>query len=360
MPLNIATLVVLTVVVAVVVWLVIYVVRVTTAFKTTAESLEDQLRQFKERGFDELVSKKLETLTQKATQELQNREHVIRQSREELLNQQREATEAAQAFKTDLGTVRTKIEGLSELQSQVGALNDLLKPQQLRGELGEVIVRTLVADKLPRAQYEEDYAFADGKKVEFVIRLNDRLIPIDSKLQLEDYKRMRDADERQRPAYRAEFKRTIKQKIDEVKAYIRPEEGTYNFALMVIPSEAVYYDLIANKDFVEPEGLYYYAKSRNVFMVSPLTFWAYVTAIAEGLRGMEIGRRAEEILSGLETLATKIRQFSQDEFRVLGSHLRNASNQYEDAARRLRDIESGLTVWEQVEANTISQQGAAP
>jgi DNA recombination protein RmuC len=272
-----------------------------------------------------------------------------------LLEQQRRTVDATERFKTDLGTVRTKIEGLSELQTRVGELNDLLKPQQLRGELGEVIVRNLLADKLPK-QYEEDYTFSDGKKVEFVIRLNDKLIPVDSKLQLEDFKRMREADERQRQVLRTEFKRTVRQKIDEVKQYIRPEEGTANFALMMIPSEAVFYELVAAREFTEEGGLYEYAQAHHVFLTSPLTFWAYLTTIAQGLKGLEIERRAEDVLSALQTLAADIRNFASDEFRKLGGHLRNASSQYEEAERTLRNIEHGLTNLERVESPT--RQGA--
>ena len=345
-------------IVGAVAWLVVYVVKEATTLKATTESLQHQLTQFKEGGFDKLVSEKLTVLVQTAAKELQAREQLIEQGHSELINQQRRASEAAEQFKKDLGSVTTQISQLSELGDKVGELNDLLKPQQLRGELGEVIVRALIADKLPRGHYEEEFTFADGKKVEFVIRLNDRLIPVDSKLQLEDFRRLRDADERQRPSHRTEFKRKVKQKIDEVKGYIRPEEGTWNFALMVIPSEAVYYELIGEKDFVEEGGLYDYARAQNVFLASPLTFWAYLTVIAQGLRGLEIGHRAEEILSGLQTLAGKIRHFSQDEFQTLGMHLRNATNKYDEALRKLRDVEDGLTTMERVESDQLTERGA--
>jgi len=288
--------------------------------------------------FNKLIAEKLTLLTDKATQELESREKAIGE------------------FQKSFGVVTTKIDGLKELQTEVGELNDLLKPQQLRGELGEVIVRNLLADKLPK-QYEEEYTFSDGKKVEFVIRLNQKLIPVDSKLQLEDFKRMREVDERQRQALRVEFKRKVKQKIDEVKQYIRPEEGTMNFALMVIPSEAVFYELVASKDFTEDGGLYEYAQVQHVFVTSPLTFWAYLTTIAQGLKGLEIEHRAEEVLSKLQTLTAEIRNFAQDEFRKVGVHLRNATAQYDEAERTLRDVEQGLGTLERMESTT-QQEGA--
>ena len=321
--------------------LLIYVVREATVLKSTATALQSELADFKTRGFDELIQTKLASLEQTAKRQLEERELLIRQKSEELSKQRQETMQQITAIHEGFGKIKTEIEGLRQLQGEVGELNDLLKPQQLRGELGEVIVRNLLADKLPK-QYEEEHTFSDGKKVEFALRLNDKLIPVDPKLQLEDYKRMREADERQRPALRTEFKRKVRQKIDEVKQYIRPQEGTTNFALMVIPSEAVFYELVAGKDFTEDGGLYNYAQAQHVFLTSPLTFWAYLTTIAQGLKGLEIEHRAEEVLAALQHLASQIRNFAQEEFRKLGVHLRNANSQYDRAEKALKDVEQAV------------------
>lgn len=311
------------------------------ALKQATESLQAELRQFKEGGFDALVREKLMPLQQAAV----DRDRQLQQ-------QQRTASEALTGVHRDIGAITAQIKSLSDLQTKVGELNDLLKPQQLRGELGEVIVRSLIADKLPPGQFEEDHTFANGKRVEFAIRWNDRLIPVDSKLQLDAYKRMREAaDERQRATCRTEFKREIKKKIDEVHEYIRPSEGTHGFAFMVIPSEAVYYDVIGHKDFLDESGVFEYAKAKNVHVVSPMTFWAYLTVLAHGLRGQEIGRRAEEILAGMQAVSARLTRFSQDEFRILGTHLRNAQAQYEEALRRLRDVEESLTSLERLKVD---------
>jgi len=342
--------------VVVVATMVIYVVNKATVLKTTASALQEELQKFKEGGFRQLVKDELATITELAKNQLDSRERLIQEGRTQLKEQQDRATQAAVDFNKSLGSVETRIQSLTGLQNKVDELNNLLKPQQLRGELGEVIIRALIADKLPPSQYEEDYTFADGKKVEFVIRLNKRLIPIDSKLQLEDFKRMREAPEERRSTYRSEFKRNVKQKIDEVHSYIRPKEGTYDFALMAIPSEAVFYELVANQDFVEEGGLYDYARSQNVFLVSPLTFWAYLTAIAQGLQGLEIGRRAEEILASLQTLASKIRDFSNAEFRVLGDQIRNAAKNYDEAKEKVRVIEGDLASLERLEIRQPSEQ----
>ena len=328
----------------------IYVVREAAALKSsstvlnsTAMELKTELQEFKTRGFDELIRAKLAPF-EHATQQ---REQLIQQKEGELARQRQESLQQIMEINKGFGKVQTQIEGLAGLQGKVGELNDLLKPQQLRGELGEVIVRNLLADKLPK-QYEEEYTFSDGKKVEFAIRLGEKLIPVDSKLQIEDYKRLREADEKQRPALRTEFKRKVRQKIDEVKQYIRPQEGTYNFALMVISSEAVFYELVANKDFTEDGGLYEYAQSMNVFLTSPLTFWAYLITIAQGMRGLEIEHRAEEVLASLQSLAGQVRNFAQEEFRKVGVHLRNANSQYDQAEKALKDVEQAVTNIEKI------------
>jgi DNA recombination protein RmuC len=343
------------VIVAILVVLLMYVVRKAEALKSTAAALKTELEEFKTRGFDGLIRDKLGAFEQAAERQLKEREQVIQEKSEELFKQHQQTIQHITKIHEGFGKVQTEIQGLRELQSRVGELNDLLKPQQLRGELGEVIVRNLLADKLPK-QYEEEHTFSDGKKVEFAIRLNEKLIPVDSKLQLEDYKRMREAEERQRPALRTEFKRKVRQKIDEVKQYIRPQEGTTNFALMVIPSEAVFYELVANKDFTEDGGLYEYAQTHHVFLTSPLTFWAYLTTIAQGLKGLEIEHRAEEVLASLQTLTARIRNFAQEEFRKLGVHLRNANSQYDQAEQALKDVEQALTHVERIGASRQEQE----
>lgn len=316
----------------------VYLLMAAVRLKTTTESLQAELRQFKEGGFDRLLSEKLNTITK-----------PIEALATERAEQERNTAESARRFQEDLGLVKSQIANLGQLHTKVGELNDLLKPQQLRGELGEVIVRTLLSDKLPRGQFEENHTFANGKQVEFAIKLNDKLIPIDSKLQLEAYKRFREAPEDRKTALRAEFKRAIKQKIDEVKDYIRPTEGTYNFALMVIPSEAVYYDVVANKDFLDPDGLYDYARTQNVFLVSPLTLWAYLTALAHGLHGLEIEQQAEDILARLNALADGLARWYEDEFKVLGGHLRNAANKYTEAKDHLEEIQRELQTLKRLE-----------
>ena len=130
--------------------------------------------------------------------------------------------------------------------------------------------------------------------------------------------------------------------------------------MRVIPSEAVFYELVANKDFTQDGGLYEYAQAKNVFLTSPLTFWAYLVTIAQGLKGLEIEHRAEEVLASLQMLSGQIRSFAQEEFRKLGSHLRNATSQYDQAEKALKDVEQALTNVERLGASQQPQEGVLP
>jgi DNA recombination protein RmuC len=176
---------------------------------------------------------------------------------------------------------------------------------------------------------------------------------VDAKLQLEDFKRLRAAEGSEQKTLRTEFKRKIRQKIDEVRQYIKPEEGTFNFAIMAVPSEAVYYEIIANPEFSEGQDLSSYARAQNVVLVSPSTLWAYLMVIAEGLRGLEFERRASEILDSIKTLSGVARDLYEKEFNVLGSHLRNALGQYDNSERRIRRIKDDLEALERAETQQI-------
>lgn len=314
-----------------------------------ADSLGIELQDFKERKLDDLIGQKLERLVKEAT----DRGQEIRQK-------QQEATTAAREFNTAIGSVTAQLTTLGALGPKVDELNNLLKPQQLRGALGEVIVRQVISDKLPHGSFAENHSFKDGKQVEFVITLNGRLIPIDSKLQLDAFKRVRSAtSDQERQTARSAFKRTIREKIDEVHSYIRPTEGTYNFGIMVIPSEAVYYELIAEEGFEAPGGLHEYTQEKNVFMASPLTFWAYIEALAHGLKGLEIEQSAERILAGLNAISLKLNHLTGESssLEVLGNHLRNAVKKYEEVEKEAGDLRDDA---DRLQRNQSSAEVAEP
>lgn len=256
------------------------------------------------------------------------------------LEREKQLSTHLQTFTAAVTKITHEVEVFTALKQNLGDLSNLLKPQQFRGPLGKMIVRDLIRDKLPPGSYEEEHPFRDGTRVDFVIRLNEKLVPVDAKFPVENYTRVREATtEPEQRRYRMEFKRDVKRHVDEIQRYIKPDENTYPFAIMVIPSEGVYYEaIIRDEDFTDESGIYRYATGRNVVAASPYTFWAFLTVIEQGLKGFEISKQAEKILQTMQAMAVDLTQFSQGEFRLVGEHLKHAMKNFEAAQASLEDL----------------------
>lgn len=233
---------------------------------------------------------------------------------------------------------------VDELSPAVSSLKGLLQAPALRGGLGESLLSQLLENVIPKEHFAEQYTFRDGGRVDAIIRLPDGILPIDSKFPLAAFERLRacDSDEDRRRLARG-LNRDVRSHIDNVAKYIRPAEGTLPFALMYIPSEGVYYEVMVREAcFEEGIPLSEYSRERNVFPVSPNTFYCYLEAIAKGLRGLQVEESAREIIQHLESLR---REFSHiDEgYRKLGTHLTNAKNKYDEVHRDVDRFAHSLT-----------------
>ncbi|HDQ99703.1 MAG TPA: DNA recombination protein RmuC, partial [candidate division WOR-3 bacterium] len=211
---------------------------------------------------------------------------------------------------------------------------DILRAPKLRGIIGEFFLGDLLRQVVP-AHHQLQYRFASGEAVDAVVRLGPGLVPIDSKFPLEDFQRLiAETDEEQRRVLRRRFIAVVRKHIDAVAdKYIRPDEGTYDFALMYIPAENVYYETII-RDSPEDDSISARALARRVIPVSPNSLYAYLQVIVLGLRGLRVEERAGEILRHLGRLRQEYDRF-RSEFDVLGTHLTNAGNRYAESARRL-------------------------
>jgi DNA recombination protein RmuC len=256
------------------------------------------------------------------------------------------ATRVFGELRGQLGQVAEMATRMEALGREIEELQGILKAPKLRGQLGEAQLEEFLRQVLPPAYWETQYHFADGQAVDAVIRLRDHLVPVDAKFPLEAFRRFQQAaDEPARKAARREFERAVKGRVDEIaEKYIRPGEGTFEFALMFIPAESVYYEVIIRDDGAG-EPLLAYATGRRVVPVSPNSFYAYLATIATGLKGMQVEARAREILAQLGRLQREFTRFSES-FRVLGKHLSSAQGKYEEADRlagRLSDRLQGIT-----------------
>src|SRR5262249_43466352 len=202
---------------------------------------------------------------------------------------------------------------------------------------GEYFLSDLLAQILPREHYDLQHAFKDGEKVDAAIRLGDKWVPVDAKFPLENFQRLLATEqEAERKTLKTAFVNDVKKHIQAIaEKYLRPDEGTFNFALMYVPAENVYYEIIIKDDLSEGDHLLAnYAMSRRVIPVSPNTLYVYLHTIVLGLKGLSIEKAAQDILSGLARLGADLEKIS-DAFRKIGVHLHNAQGAYEDAEHRL-------------------------
>jgi DNA recombination protein RmuC len=234
---------------------------------------------------------------------------------------------------------------VADVATQLQRLQDVLKNTKQRGMLGEYSLQLILDNYFPH-NYESQYEFKDGKKVDFVLKVKDKLIPIDSKFSLDNYQRLLETNnEEERLKFESSFKDDLKARIDETAQYIKPEEGTLDFAFMFIPAEAVYYDLLVNKIGAvksNTKDLIQYAMSeKKVAIVSPSSFLAYLQTILEGLRAMQIEESTKQIIKRVEDLRRHINSYDEYMDR-LGKNLGTTVKAYDRAYKELGKVDKDV------------------
>jgi len=252
----------------------------------------------------------------------------------DVAQQLQSATEAVRQVSQQLGAVQKAGDDLTKASAQLQAI---LGGAKSRGTLGELGLERLLEDALPQGSYSIQHRFSTGDIVDAAVRSGERLLAIDSKFPLEAYRRLLDTGE----DARKEFAQAVRKHADAIASkYILPAEGTLDIALMFVPSEAVYYELLMTEDG-KSGRLDQYCRTKSVLPVSPNTLFAYLSAILMGLRGMQIEENARQLLGELDGLAKQLEQFG-DVFDKLGNHLRHAQQNYEEADSRLARARNSL------------------
>ena len=239
-----------------------------------------------------------------------------------------------------IGQVLEATRQAQRVEEELRNFKELLSSPKPRGQLGELLLENLLREVLP-THYISQHTFTDGRRVDACLRLAGGMVPVDAKFPLDSYKRMYNAsnDENLRRKYRTEFLRHVRVHIDAVAQYIRPDEGTLDFALMYIPVETIYYETILQDS--DQEGILHYALKRRVIPVSPASFYAYLQAILLGLQGLNLQQNVRAVIENLQRLQEETIMFGR-EFQVMGDHLRRAFVKYDDAAQRLQRVEHGV------------------
>lgn len=287
------------------------------SLKNNSESVNQQLS-----SLISGVNKQLDTVTCQVGERLDNTNRVV-----------------ADVHK-GLGSLAQQSERIFEVGKDIASLQDVLKAPKLRGSLGELLLADLLSQVLPRANFELQYKFRSGETVDAVIHLGEWMVPVDAKFPLENLRKVIEAqNDVDKKAAKKKFISDVKKHIDSIATkYILPDEGTHDFVLMYVPAENVYYETIIKDEVLGEEiSISTYALTRKVIPVSPNSFYAYMQAIVLGLKGLHIEKSAQEIIQQLARIKGDFERF-QKEFDILGTHITNIKNRYDDSAKRLNTL----------------------
>ena len=287
----------------------------------------------------QLIQQQLGQMIGHVNERLRENSEILQQTHHSVGQRLDNAARVVGDVQKSLGGLEEANRKIYEVGKDIASLQDILRSPKLRGGLGEFFLEDLLAQVLPPQHFTTQYCFRSGEKVDAVIRLGSSLVPVDAKFPLENFKRIIDSkvDDEQARAKR-QFAADVRKHIDAIATkYILPDEGTYDFALMYIPAENVYYEIIIKDDSNEEKSLSTYAMTKRVVPVSPNCFYAYLQAIVLGLKGMTIEQRAKEIIECLSRLQADFTRF-RDEFGLIGKHLGHAQSNYQTAEKRFEQF----------------------
>jgi DNA recombination protein RmuC len=245
-----------------------------------------------------------------------------------------------------LTTLEKTNQQVGDIAGELKVLQTVLSNPKQRGVLGEYYLDQVLKNVLPPDRYQMQYRFKDGEIVDAVIKLDGKVLPVDSKFSLENYNRViAEGNKERKDAHIRAFKADLKNRIDETAKYIRPNEGTMDYAFMFIPSEAIYYDLLINK--VGASGtsardlLEYAFREKCVIIVSPTTFMAYLQTVLQGLRALQIEETAKDIQTNVGKLGRHLGSY-KIYMEKLGNSLGTTINHYNSASKEFKKVDTDI------------------
>jgi DNA recombination protein RmuC len=278
----------------------------------------------------------------------------FRESRELMQQINRDVNEQIRAIQESVTTkllhVEKNVAAVGESSKQVfhvadqlKELQNILKNPKQRGVLGEYYLETVLQNVLPPGSFKMQYAFKDGEIVDAAVFIKTKVIPIDSKFSLENYNRFVEAnDGLDKQKFEKDFLNDLKLRITETAKYIRPTEGTMDFAFMFIPHEGIYYDLLSNQIGGGDENLIQRAAGKyKVIIVSPTSFLAYLQTVLQGLKALEIEEKAQDIIKNVEKLSTHISKY-EEYYNKLGTALGTTVNHYNAGYKELGKVDKDI------------------
>lgn len=248
----------------------------------------------------------------------------------------------------------TKLEGtnknVGDIAAELKTLQNVLQNPKQRGVLGEYYLEQILKNTLPPGSFQLQYRLGESLIVDAAIRYEDKLLPLDSKFSLENYNRMIEADGAEKEVYEKLFKADIKGRIDETSKYIQPGKGTLDQALMFIPSETIYYDILTERVGINGRNLLQYAAEKKVTIVGPTTLSAMLQTIAQGLRSIEIHKDTEKIRKNIEQLQKHLLSHN-GYMQKLGASLGTTVNHFNTTYKELGKIDRDIVKIAETEAS---------
>ncbi len=267
-----------------------------------------------------------------------------RTQHETMRSQLGESTRLIREITEEITSVKEIGRQTGKFAEQLQSLQDILKNPKQRGVLGEYYLETVLKNVMAPSQYQIQYPFLNGEIVDAVVFISDKIVPIDSKFSLENYNRMiQTNDATEKAQFEKAFVGDLKIRIQETAKYIRPEEGTMDFAFMFIPSEGIYYDLLVNQVGAgEDENLIQRAASKyKVIIVSPTSFLAYLQTVMQGLKALQIEEKAQDIQKRVGELGKHVASY-EDYYKKLGNALGTTISHYNAGYKELGKIDKDV------------------
>jgi DNA recombination protein RmuC len=311
------------------------------------------------------VNQQVGSLKESVAQRLAENVQAVQASGKQVGDSLGQAAQAVGEVRQQLGQLREASERIREVGRDISGLKEILQAPQFRGGLGEFLLEEVLAQLFPSRFYSTQHTFATGERVDAVLRLGPGLIPIDSKFPLDSFRRCLEAraggsESEVRQSLR-KFRGDVRKHIDEIaRKYIRPSENFYEFALMYIPAENVYYEsIIREEQGTDEKGLLEYALAQRVIPVSPNTLFAYLQVIALGLKGMKVEETAKKILAGLRQLQLDLGKLDES-FEKAGKQLQFAQTNFADAQKHLSAFAQHVAVLSALPAEAEAAPGLPP
>ena len=321
------------------------------SLRATASKIEGLKKDQSQDKSLELMQQQIGQLTQNINQQLQNMSSQFRKTTGDIGG-------TLGDVKKDLGKMEVITREVLEKAKNISNLENLLRAPKFRGGFGELFLGDLLGQILPPAYFNLQHKFKSGEMVDAIIHIGDNIVPIDAKFPLENFQKFTSEENpKEKEDLRKKFVADVKKHISEIsKKYILPDEGTYDFALMYIPAENIYYEtILKDENLGEERSIFSTALKKRVIPVSPNSFYAYLQVIVQGLKGLQIEKSAREIFQRLSRLQGDLTRFRKD-FQTLGAHLGHARAKFDDAEKRLDRFSGKLEIISGEEVEKIPEK----